>query len=166
MSVESSWLFETNTKQSFIPLFTLPSLSSILRRLFRDIQQCVMNALSPLIQHPCHRLHLFLIQHLPFTGHLDPHSRLQPREHDLFLQRVNAAFEQSQSRSMDQKRLDLPSHPLTGPTSPSSTRHTAWISSNRSTRSPVGRANTASSTASSATFSSTPFSFPLKLPYP
>lgn len=55
--------------------------------------------------------------------------------------------------------------PSLAPTSASSTRHTAWISSKRSTRSPVGRANTASSTANSATFSSTPFSFPLKLPY-
>lgn len=51
---------------------TTPSSShstslSILRRLLRHIQQRIVNALPPLIQHLRHRLHLLLVQHLPRT---------------------------------------------------------------------------------------------------
>ena len=61
-------LYQTNTPNTFfsfyIPTLLFPLLS-ILRRLLRHIQQRVVNALSPLIQHLRHRLHLLLVQHLP-----------------------------------------------------------------------------------------------------
>lgn len=41
------------------------------------------------------------------TSHPQPHSRLQPREHHLLLQRVDQTLKQPQPRAMNQKRLDL-----------------------------------------------------------
>ena len=75
-----------------------------------------MGTLTPILHHGRHGGYLLRIQHLLLNDHHKTHSRLQPREDDLLLDLVNRALEQAQTRSPNQERLNLPSHPNSFPT--------------------------------------------------
>ena len=79
-----------------------------------DVEKRVVDVLAPVTQHRRHRFHLLAVQNLYIrynSGDLDAYARLKPREHDLLLNLVNAAFKQTQTGSTDEEWFHLYLHP-------------------------------------------------------